>query len=323
MDINDIKKAHQTIQPHIKKTPLKHSNFFSKLCKCNIFLKLENQQITNSFKIRGALNKMLQLSKKEKDKGVVTASAGNHGQAVGVGAEKLNLLAKIFVPKSTPQKKIEKIRICDAELLICGNSFKETENKAISYAKDNNMTYISPYNDELVIAGQGTLALEILQDLPKADIILVPVGGGGLISGISFAVKSKNSKIKVIGVQSEASPVMYESLKAGKIVEVSIKDSIADGISGGVERGSITFNLAQKYVDRIFLVKEESIKKAIKLLWEKEKEISEGAGAVGLAAILENKKHFKNKNTVVILSGGNIDDALFQNIIKNSRFKKD
>lgn len=316
MDINDIKKAHQIIQPHIKKTPLKHSNFFNQLCECNIFLKLENQQITNSFKIRGALNKMLQLSKEEKDKGVVTASAGNHGQAVGVGAEKLNLLAKIFVPKSTPQKKIEKIRICDAELLIRGNNFKETENKAISYAKKNNMTYISPYNDKLVIAGQGTLALEILH-LSKVDNILVPVGGGGLISGIGVAVKSKNSKVKVIGVQSEASPVMYESLKAGKIVNLPIKDSIADGISGGVERGSITFKLCQKYVDQIILVKEETIKKAIKLLWENEKEISEGAGAVGIAAILENKKQFRNKETAVIISGGNIDDALFQNIIQN------
>jgi threonine dehydratase len=317
MDIRDIQKAKKIIQPHIKKTPLKQSNFFSQLCKGNIFLKLENQQITNSFKIRGALNKMLQLSKQEKDRGIVAASAGNHGQAVGVGAEKLNLSAKIFVPKSTPQKKIEKIRICDAELLIQGDNFKETENKAISYAKDNNMTYISPYNDELVVAGQGTLGLEILQDLPKVDIILVPVGGGGLISGIGVAVKTKNSKIKIIGVQSDASPVMHKSLKAGKIVEVPIENSIADGISGGLEQGSITFNLSQRYVDQILLVKEESISKAIKLLWENEKEISEGAGAVGLAAILDNKKHFRNKNTVVIISGGNIDDVLFQNIIKN------
>lgn len=317
MNITDIKKAQNIIQPHIKKTPLKYSNFFSQLCKGNIYLKLENQQITNSFKIRGALNKMLQLSTKEKQKGVVTASAGNHGQAVGVGAEKLNIIAKIFVPKSTPKTKINQISICDADLIICGENFKETENKAISYAKKNNMTYISPYNDELVIAGQGTLAIEILQDQPKTNSILVPVGGGGLISGIGIAAKSINSLVKVIGVQSKASPVMYESIKAGKIVILPTKDSIADGISGGVEKESITFTYSQRFVDKIITVKEASIRQAIKLLWENEKQIAEGAGAVGLAAILENKNQFKNKNTTVIISGGNIDDSIFQDIIKN------
>lgn len=317
MDINDIKKAQKIIQPHITKTPLKKSKFFSKLCKGNVFLKLENQQITNSFKIRGALNKMLQLSTKEKQKGVVTASAGNHGQAVGVGAEKLSLKAIIFVPKTTPQKKIDKISICEAKLHICGKNFKETENLAISYAKNNNMTYISPYNDELVIAGQGTLALEILQDIPKIDTFLVPVGGGGLISGIAFAAKNTKSNVEVIGVQSKASPVMFESLKAGKIIELPIKKSIADGISGGVRKTSITFTFTQKYVDTIITVKENTIKQAIKLLWETEKQITEGAGAVGLAAIIENKNQFRNKNTAVIITGANIDDKIFQKIIRN------
>ena len=258
---------------------------------------------------------MLQLSEGDKMRGVITASAGNHGQAVGVGAEILGLRAKIFVPKSTPKTKIEKIRKCDVELIIHEGTFKEAEQEAISLAKNNNMTYISPYNDELVIAGQGTIGFEIMEKLPEVDIILVPVGGGGLISGIGVAVKSKNSDVKVIGVQSEASPVMYKSLKAGKIVDVVIEDSIADGISGGVEKGSVTFKMCQKYVDEIVLVQETTIKEAIKLLWENEKEISEGAGAVGLAAILENKKRFRNKNTVVIVSGGNIDDVVFQKII--------
>jgi len=260
---------------------------------------------------------MLQLTEEEKNKGVVTSSAGNHGQAVGVGAEKLGLRAVVFVPKSTPKKKIDKIRICDVELLICGKNFKETESEAISFAENNDMTYISPYNDELVVAGQGTIGLEILEDLSKFDIILVPVGGGGLISGVALALRGRNFDVKVIGVQSEASPVMYESLKAGKIVELPIGDSIADGISGGVEKGSITFKLCQRFVDEILLVSEDSIKEAIKLLWENEKEISEGAGAVGLAAILKNKNRFKNKNTVTVVSGGNIDDNIFQNVIKN------
>lgn len=316
IDVADIKKAYQIIKQHIKKTPLKHSNFFSQLCRGNVFLKLENQQITNSFKIRGALNKMLHLSQEDKMKGVVTASAGNHAQAVGIGAEKLDLRAIILVPKSTSEKKIEKIKTCDVELIIHGNDYKEAEEEAIYLAKINDMTYISPYNDKLVIAGQGTIGLEILDDLPKVDVILVPVGGGGLISGISVVV-NKNPDIKLIGVQSEASPVMFESLKAGKIVDIEKKDSIADGISGGVEKGSVTFELCQKYVDEIILVKENTIKEAIKLFWENEKEISEGAGAVGLAAILENKERFKNKKTAVIISGGNIDDIIFQKIINN------
>ncbi len=315
VDVTDIKKAYQIIKQHIKKTPLKHSYFFSQLCEGNVFLKLENQQITNSFKIRGALNKMLQLSEGDKMKGVVTASAGNHAQAVGIGAEKLGLRAIIFVPKSTPKKKIEKIKTCDVELIIHGNNYEEAEKEAIYLAKINDMTYLSPYHDKLVIAGQGTIGLEILDDLPKVDVILVPVGGGGLISGISVVVKNKNSGIKVIGVQSEASPVMYESLKAGKIVDIAKVDSLADGISGGVEKGSVTFEISKKYVDEIILVKENTIREAIKLFWENEKEISEGAGAVGLAAVMENKERFKNKKTAIIVSGGNIDDVVFQKII--------
>jgi threonine dehydratase len=199
--------------------------------------------------------------------------------------------------------------------MLYGKTYDEAEQKAISIAKEENRTYISPYNDKLIIAGQGTIGLEILENLPKVDVILVPVGGGGLISGIGTVVKSKNPVIKVIGVQSDASPVMYKSLKAGKIVDVAIKDSIADGLSGGIEKGSITFELIQEFTDQIILVKENSIKKAIKLLWQNEKEISEGAGAVGLAAILENKERFKDKITVVIISGGNVDDDIFQKII--------
>ncbi|MDD5162955.1 MAG: threonine/serine dehydratase [Candidatus ainarchaeum sp.] len=315
MNMSDIQNAHCRIKQHIKKTPLKHSNFFSLFCGGNVYLKLENHQITASFKIRGALNKMLQLTEEDKAKGVITASAGNHAQAVAICAEKLGLSAKIVVPKTTPQKKIDKIKIHEVKLLLYGKTYDEAEQKAISIAEEENRTYISPYNDKLVIAGQGTIGLEILEDLPKIDVILVPVGGGGLISGIGIAVKNKNPTIKLIGVQSNASPVMYKSLKAGKIVDVAIKNSIADGLSGGIEKGSVTFEICQKYVDEIILVNETTIQKAIKMLWENQKEISEGAGAVGLAAILENKKRFKNKTTVVVISGGNIDDDIFKKII--------
>jgi len=315
IDVKDVKNANHKIRQHIKKTPLKRSHFFSSLCGGNIYLKLENHQITASFKIRGALNKMLRLTEEDKAKGVITASAGNHAQAVAICAEKLDLNAKIVVPKTTPRKKIDKIKKHDVELMLYGETYDEAEQKAISLAKEENRTYISPYNDKLIIAGQGTIALEILENLPEVDVILVPVGGGGLISGIGTVIKNKNPAIKLIGVQSDASPVMYESLKAGEIVDVTIKDSIADGLSGGIEKGSVTFEMVQKYVDEIILAKENTIRKAIKLLWKNEKEISEGAGAVGLAAILDNKERFKDKTTVVVISGGNIDDDIFQKII--------
>jgi len=183
-------------------------------------------------------------------------------------------------------------------------------------------TYISPYNDPDIIAGQGTIGLEILEEFPEVEKVLVPIGGGGLIAGIAIAIKSKNRSIEVIGVQSEASPVMYESLKAGKILkseEVKIKDSIADGLSGGIEEGSITFIITQKNVNKVFLVSEESIKEAIRLLWEKDNQIVEGAGVVGTAVLIENKEQFRNKKTVIVISGGNIDNKLFNEIAKVSK----
>ncbi|MCX6777978.1 MAG: threonine/serine dehydratase, partial [Candidatus Micrarchaeota archaeon] len=317
MRITDVINANKAIGRDIGKTPLKLSRFFSSMCGGTVYLKLENMQVTSSFKIRGASNRMLHLTENEKRKGVITASAGNHAQAVAIVAKKLNLKAKIIVPKTTPMKKINKISRYGVDLILYGASYDEAEQKAIRMAIDEGITYISPYNDELVIAGQGTIGLEILDDLKKVDVVLVPVGGGGLISGIGFAVKHKSPNTKILGVQSEASPVMHDSLKAGKIIETEVAGSIADGLSGGIEKGSITFEMVQKYADEVLLVKEKTIREAIKLLWEHEKQIAEGAGAVGLAAILENKERFKNKICVVIISGGNIDDSLFHEIISN------
>lgn len=312
----DVEEAYGRIRKHITITPILRSRFFSSLCRADVYLKLENRQVTSSFKIRGALNRMFQLTEEEKAKGVVTASAGNHALAVAIGSQKLGLRAKIIVPETAPKKKADKIRKYDVELVIHGKTYDEAEKLAISLAKTEGRTYISPYNDFGVIAGQGTVALEILEDLPKADIILVPVGGGGLISGVGAAVKAGNPAIELVGVQSEASPAMYESLHAGKITDVAIKDSIADGLSGNIEEGSITFELAKKHVDKMILVKESAIRNAIKLLWDREGETSEGAGAVGIAAILENKELFRGKTVAVIITGGNIDDKVFEEIVK-------
>jgi threonine dehydratase len=228
---------------------------------------------------------------------------------------------KIVVPETTPRKKIDKIKEYSTELILYGD-YDKAEQKALELARKEVKTYISPYNDSDIIVGQGTIGLEILEEFPEVEKVLVPIGGGGLIAGIAIAIKCKNRSIEVIGVQSEASPVMYESLKAGKILkseEIKIQDSIADGLSGGIEEGSITFRITQKNVNKVILVKEESIKEAIRLLWEKDNQVVEGAGAVGTALLIENKEQFRNKKTVVVISGGNIDDELFNEITKISK----
>jgi len=318
IDASDIKIGRETIRPFIKRTALKYSNFLSSLCQGTVYLKLENTQLSNSFKIRGAFNKVLHLTPEEKQKGIITCSSGNHGYATAIAAKKLDIAAKIVVPETTPRKKIDKIKKYNVDLLLYGD-YDEAEQKALELAHKEGKTYISGYNDPDIIAGHGTIGLEILEEFPEVEKVLVPIGGGGLVAGIAIAIKSKNRAIEVFGVQSEASPVMYESLKAGRILkseEVKIHNSIADGLSGGIEEGSITFTIIQKYVNKVILVKEETIKEAIKLLWEKDSQVVEGAGAVGPAAVIENKEYFKNKKTVIIISGGNIDDELFNKITK-------
>jgi threonine dehydratase len=312
--LQTIKEARKTIGSLVKRTPLIHSQFLSELCGGEIYLKLENQQITNSFKLRGALNRITQLSHEERKRGIVTASAGNHAQGVARVAEQLNIPAKIFVPTNTSKAKLDKIKKYDVEVILYGN-YDEVEPKAREIAMKEGLTYISPYNDEGIIAGQGTIGLEILEDLPNADLVIVAVGGGGLISGIAIAVKSINPNVEVIGVQSEAAPTVHESLKANKIVKIEERDSFADGLLGGLEQEAITFDLIRKYVDDFVVVKEKTIKEAIKLLWEKERQVTEGAGAIAIAPILENKDKFTGKTIVAVISGGNIDKNLFQKII--------
>ena len=320
IDISHIKDAKKALKPFIKKTTLKYSHFLSSLCQGTIYLKLENTQLSHSFKIRGAFNKILKLTLKEKQKGIITCSSGNHGLATAIAAKKLNVAVKIVIPETTPRKKVDKIKKYNVDLVLYGD-YDEAEQKALELARQEEKTYISPYNDVDIIAGQGTVGLEILEEFPEVEKVLVPIGGGGLVAGIAIAIKNKNRAIEVIGAQSEASPVMYESLKAGKILkpeELKIQDSIADGLSGGIEENSITFTITQKNVDEVILVKEETIKEAIRLLWEKDNQIVEGAGAVGPAVVIENKEQFKNKKTVIIISGGNINDELFNKITKVS-----
>jgi threonine dehydratase len=319
LTVQDIEDARHAIRRWIKRTPVVRSRFLSNRCNGEVYLKLENTQITNSFKIRGALTKMLNMSPEQLGRGVVTASAGNHGLAVAFGAQKLATHATIILPTRTPQVKVDKIRAHNPTLILHGSVYDEAEQKAQDLATNECLTYISPYNDQLVIAGQGTIGLEILERVADVDTILVPLGGGGLISGMAIAVKSIKPLVTIVGVQSKASPVMYESLKAGKIVDVPIKDSIADGLHGGVEKGTITLRIITAYVNHVLLVRERTIRRAIYLLWENERQVVEGAGAASIAPILENPAMFRGKTTVAVISGGNIDDNQFQKILASEK----
>jgi threonine dehydratase len=319
ISLEDIQNARKAIVPFVKGTPLCRSLFLSNLCHCDVFLKLENLQTTGSFKVRGAFNKLLHLTQKEESLGIITASAGNHGQAVAYAAQKLGLPTKIVVPETTPCVKVDGIRKWGADLVLYGDGYDEAEQKAKGLAKKDKCAYISPYDDELIVAGHGTAGLEIIEAHPTVDVVIVPVGGGGLISGISIAVKSLKPSVKLVGVQSEASPVMYESLKAGKIIDVPRAKTIAEGLSGGIEKGSITFEIAKKCIDTMILVKEATIRHAVYLLWAYEKQVVEGSGAAAIAPLIEDKSLFSDKTVVCVITGGNIDDDLFKAILASER----
>ena len=311
----DIENARKSIRSEILKTPLLRSRFLSDLCGGEVYLKLENTQITNSFKIRGALNRMMHLGPEERQHGVIAASSGNHAQAVALGAEKMNLAATVVIPETAPKISVDKIAKRKVKLILHGAMYDLAEQYARELAVKEGLTFISPYNDPYVVAGQGTVGLEVLEDLPEVDTIIVPVGGGGLIAGIAIAAKSMRHSIEILGVQTRAAPAMYYSLRSGKIVEVELKDTIAEGLSGNIEKGSMTFDAVQRYVDEVLLFDEKTIREAISLLWHKEGQIAEGSGAISIAPIMRNRERFAGSRTVAIISGGNIDRAVFQNII--------
>jgi len=315
ISLQEIRDTQKAIAPFVKCTPLARSQFLSDFCGGDVWLKLENLQVTNSFKPRGVFNKLLHVSAEERGRGMITASAGNHGQALAYAAQKLKFPAKIVVPKATPKIKINGIKEYGADLVLFGNTYDEAEWKAKELARKDCYTYISPYNDELIIAGHGTLGLEIIEESPNVDVVIVPVGGGGLISGIGIAVKSIKPNVRIIGVQSEASPVMYKSWRAGKIVETRMVETVAEGLSGGIEKDAMTFKIIQEYVDEMLLVREETIRRAVYLIWKYDRQVAEGSGAAAIAPILENKSGFAGKTVVAVITGGNIDAELFQSIV--------
>lgn len=312
--ISEVYSAKKRIEKYIKRTPFEFSQILSDNTGGEVWLKLENYQITGSFKIRGAANSLLQLTPDQRIKGVVASSAGNHGLGLGVIGQSLGIKVKIFLPKNTPEAKISALKQTGVELVVEGDEYIEAERNATKDSEQSGRIFISPYNNKEVITGQATVGLEMLEEKPALDKVIVPVGGGGLISGIG-SVWKQTTDTKIIGIQSIASPVMFESIKTGKIVDIPLHESIAEGLHGGIEPDSITFELCKECVDEYLIIKETSILKAMKFMLFKHHHVLEGAGAVGVGALMEHPKKFKNKKVGVVLSGSNIDESLFKKLV--------
>ena len=281
---------------------------------CDLYLKPENLQITGSFKVRGSAYKISQLSAEEKAKGVIACSAGNHAQGVALAATKNGIKSLICLPDSAPISKVEATKGYGAEVCLVEGVYDDAYNKAIELKEKEGYTFVHPFDDEDVIAGQGTIALEVLNDLDNIDAIVVPVGGGGLISGIAYTAKHIRPSVKVYGVQMTGAPSMYNSIHEGKIETLDTVQTVADGIA--VKRpGDNTFEIVKKYVDDIALVSEDEVSSAILALIEKQKMIAEGAGAASVAAVMFNKFDLKGKRVVCIVSGGNIDVTSLSRVI--------
>jgi threonine dehydratase len=318
--LQTIQNAVARIRDSIIVSPFTRSETFSKLTGNLIFFKFENLQMTGSFKERGALNKILLLTDEERRRGVIAASAGNHAQAVAYHATKRGIAAQICMPLTTPLVKVSATRGYGAEVILAGTNYDEACQEALHRCEEKGMTFIHPFDDEAVIAGQGTVGIEMMQQQPTLDVMIIPVGGGGLIAGLACAVKETNPKIAVIGVQTSKLPSMRVALEHHAPVTLPPKVTIADGIA--VRRaGDHTLPMVQKYVDDIVTVDDEEVANAILLLLEKEKTLTEGAGAVATAAVVQRKVHYNGKNIGVFVGGGNIDVSLLSRIIERGLVK--
>lgn len=315
IDFHAIEAAAGRIKPEIYESPLVHTKTLSRLTGNEIYLKLENLQMTGSFKERGALNRILTMTAEEKRRGVVAASAGNHGQAVAYHAALRGIPVQIWMPRYTPLIKLDATREYGADVVLHGNSYDEAYEAAVQRSLETNATFLHAFDDEGVIAGQGTIGLEMLAQNPHLDVVVTPIGGGGLIGGIACAIKGRNPNVEVIGVQTSRLPSMKAALEHRQPVSVPAASTMADGIA--VRRaGKLTLPLVSEYVDRIVTVDEEEIAEAVLVLLEREKTLAEGAGAVALAAVLQGKTGHSGKKIAVLVSGGNLDVNLLSRIIE-------
>ena len=313
LTLDNVYRASYTLKDVVRKTDVIYAPKLNK--DSDIYLKTENLQITGSFKVRGSYYKMSRLSAEEKARGVIACSAGNHAQGVALSAQKNGIKAVICLPDGAPISKVEATKSYGAEVCLVEGVYDDAYQKALSLRDEKGYTFIHPFNDEDVIAGQGTIALEVAEQIPDLDAIIVPIGGGGLISGVAFTIKALNPNIKVYGVQAAGAPSMLKSVKDGEIEELQSVSTIADGIA--VKKpGDLTYELCKKYVDEIVTVTDDEISAAILALMEQHKLVTEGAGAVAVAAAMFNKVDIKGKKTVCLLSGGNIDVTILSRVIK-------
>ncbi len=310
--------AETRIRAHIRQTPLERSNYLSDLAEADVYLKLESAQITGSFKLRGAMNKMLALSDEEREQGVLTASSGNHGAACAYLMTRFGIRGTIYLPESVAPAKLEAIQSFGADTELVPGDGIEAEKLARRLAAETGRTYVSPYNDPLIVAGQGTIGLELRRQLETLDTVLIPVGGGGLAAGVAGYLKSVDAAIDIIGCQPENSRVMYESLRAGEVLDRESQPTLSDGTAGGVDADSITFEMCRDLIDDWALLSEDEIAGAILLALGKQHLMIEGAGALSIAALVRNPERFAGQTVVLIISGSKLGmDTLRELLARN------
>ncbi len=316
LSLSDVYAARQRISSIARRTSLKVSSRLSELTGAKVLLKLENTQETGAFKIRGASNKILSLTEDEKKRGVITVSSGNHGKAVSHIAQKLGIKAIIIMAKSVPEDKCQAIRALGAELILEGEDADEAMEYADQLQAERGLTMVHPFDDLDIIAGQGVIGLELYEDFPEIDTVIVPLSGGGLMSGIAFTIKSIQPTVRVIGVSMELGPAMVDSLKAGKLVEIIEEPSLADALVGGLNKDNkYTLPMVQQYMDEAVLVSEEEIAQGIWFCLNEEHMVVEGGAAVGVSALLAGKISNPGKNIAVVISGANLPVQVLKEII--------
>ena len=314
LNLDDFKKAHKSISPYINYTPLIHSLALSK--NLEVYLKLECLQVTGSFKLRGATNKLLSLTNEQKNKGVIAVSTGNHGKGVAHAAKQIGIKSTIFMSSMVPEHRKKAIESLGAKVEIIGNNSDEADLYAREFAKKNNITLVHPFDDLDVISGQGTVGLEMLEAMPDIDSVIIPTSVGGLIGGIALAIKLQKPNVKVIATSMKRGPSMYESLKAGKPVDVKEEETLADCLGGSIGlENQYTFGICKDVIDDFILIDEPKIAEGIKFNFEKHKLVTEGAAATSIMAVKDQLSSHFGKNTICLLCGGNIDSELFGKII--------
>ena len=314
IDIENIHAAAEVLKNLIVRTPMVFSPALSERTNAQIFLKLENLQLTGAFKVRGALNKISRLSSSERKRGVITASSGNHGLAVSYGAKVFDLEATVFVPENPNLEKLAAIKSLGARVIRVGKDYEEAYGKALQTQRKTGAVFIHAFDDPAIVAGQGTIGLEILQDLPELDTLIVPVGGGGLISGIAAAAKAVKKEVKIVGVQSTGAPAVYESWRKRRIVRKKFVETIADGLASR-QPGDLTFQMIQRHVDDMFLVTDSQMCQAILFLARKLHIIAEPSAAASLAALLLKYKPRVKERIGLVISGGNISGELLKRLV--------